>query len=263
LFESADNQAPGSYPAVVLSYGFWKSRFAGRPDVIGQRITVNRYPMTILGVAGAGFSGVDIGENPAVWIPAAMTAQAAPGWDHLLDRRARWMHVFGRLRHGIAIDRAKAGLQPWFKSRLEEDSRLEGFPKVSAERRRQFFASTIDLIPAPQGRSDLRDWLRQPLWILLTATGVLLALACLNVAGLFLARAWARNRELATRMALGASATRIGRQLLAESALIAGAGGLLGAMVAPAIARSLIAFLPANTAELDLRPDLDWRLMLF
>ena len=89
--------------------------------------------MTVIGVAVAGFRGVDIGEVPSLWIPAAMKAQATPAWDRLLDRRARWMHVFGRLKPGISIEQAQAGLQPWFKSLLDEDTRIEGFPKATSE----------------------------------------------------------------------------------------------------------------------------------
>src|SRR4029077_14852341 len=111
-----------------------------------------------------------------------------------------------------------------------------------------FFASTLELTPAPQGHSPLRRRLAQPLWVLLTATGVLLGLACLNVAGLFLARGSAREREISTRVALGASRGRIGRQFLADSLLIALAGGLLGVMSAPLAMRALISFLPRNTA---------------
>src|SRR6476661_1709991 len=104
---------------------------------------------------------------------------------------------------------------------LDEDTRRAGFPRVTAERRQRFLASTLEITPAPQGHSTLRRRMQQPLWVLFAATGVLLGLACLNVAGLFLARGAARERELTTRLALGASRGRIGRQLLADSLLLA------------------------------------------
>ena len=146
---------------------------------------------------------------------------------------------------------------------LDEDTRRAGFPRITAERRQRFLASTLTLTPAPQGHSSLRRKLSQPLWFLFAATAVLLCLACLNVAGLFLARGSARDREISTRLALGASRGRIGRQLLADSLLIALAGGLLGVALAPLAVRALIAFLPRNTAANALHSGVDGRLLLF
>src|SRR5262249_34682692 len=148
-----------------------------------------------------------------------------PGFDGLLNRRMRWMQVLGRLRPGVTLAGAQAGLQPWFKAMLEEDMQRAGFPKVTPERRQRFLASRLQLTPASQGHSSLRRRLSQPLWVLLAATAVLLGLGCLNVAGLFLARGSARAREIGTRLALGASRGRIGRQLLADSLLLALVGG--------------------------------------
>ena len=146
---------------------------------------------------------------------------------------------------------------------LDEDTRREGFPRITAERRQRFLASTLELTPAPEGHSVLRRRLSQPLWVLLAATAVLLGLACLNVAGLFLARGSARDREISTRLALGASRGRIGRQLLADSILLALAGGALGVMLAPLAMRALIAFLPREAAANALQSAIDTRLLLF
>lgn len=146
---------------------------------------------------------------------------------------------------------------------LEEDARRTNIARTSAEHRRQFLASTLALTPAPQGHSVLRHEFSQPLWVLFAATVVLLALACLNVAGLFLARGSARHREVSTRLALGASRGRIGRQLLADSVLLAFTGGLLGVVMAPVAIRALIAFLPRNAAATDLQASVDTRLLLF
>ncbi len=146
---------------------------------------------------------------------------------------------------------------------LDEDTRRTNFSRVSAEQRRQFLASTLELIAAPEGHSVLRHDLSRPLWVLFVATAVLLALACLNVAGLFLARGSARHREISTKLALGASRGRIGRQLLTDSVLLAFTGGLLGVVLAPIAVRALIAFLPHNTAANDLHANVDTRLLLF
>src|SRR5205814_3793809 len=128
-------------PVVVLSYDFWKTQLAGAPDVVGRKVLVNRRPMTVIGVAAPGFKGIDVGEVPSLWIPAAMSAQAIPGFDGMLDRRTRWMQVLGRLGPGVTIARAQAGLQPWFKAMLEEDTRRAGFPRITPERRQRFLAS--------------------------------------------------------------------------------------------------------------------------
>jgi predicted permease len=260
---SDDDRAAGSNPVVVLAYDFWKTQLASAPDVVGRKVLVNQHPMTVIGVAAPVFRGIDVGEVPSLWIPAAMSAQAIPGFDGLLDRRTRWMQVLGRLRPDVTLAQAQAGLQPWFKAMLDEDTRRAGFPRITAERRQRFLASRIELTPAPQGHSGLRRRLSQPLWFLLAATGVLLGLACLNVAGLFLARGSARGREIGTRLALGASRGRIGRQFLADSVLLALAGGSLGAALAPLAMRTLIAFLPRDAASSALQSAVDSRLLLF
>ncbi len=258
-----DDQAPGSSPVVVLSYDFWKNQFGSAQDIVGRKVLVNQHPMTVVGVAAPAFHGIDVGEVPSLWIPAVMSAQAIPGFNTMLDRRTRWVQILGRLKQNVSLAQAQTGLQPWFKAMLDEDTRRTDFSRVSAERRRQFLASTLGLTAAPQGHSILRHNLSRPLWVLFVATAVLLALACLNVAGLFLARGSARHREISTRLALGASRGRIGRQLLADSVLLAFAGGLLGVVMAPVAIRALIAFLPRNIAATDLEANVDTRLLLF
>jgi predicted permease len=263
VLESEDDATPGASPVAVLSHDFWKTQLAGTPDVVGSKILVNQHPMTVVGVAAPVFRGVDVGEVPSLWIPASMAAEAIPGFDALMDRRTRWMQVLGRLRPGLTVTQAQAGLQPWFQAMLDEDTRRPGFPRITAERRQRFLASRIELSPAPHGHSSLRRSLSQPLWVLFAATALLLALACLNVAGLFLARGSARAREISTRLALGASPGRIGRQLLADSLMVALAGGLLGVALAPSALRALIGFLPRDVAGNALRSAIDWRLLSF
>jgi predicted permease len=181
----------------------------------------------------------------------------------MLDRRTFWMQILGHLKPGVSLVQAKAGLQPWFSAMLREDTRRAEFPKISPEEMRQFLASTLEITPAPQGHSILRRKWSQPLWFLFAATAVLLGLACLNVAGLFLARGSARGREISTRLALGASPGRIGRQLLADSILLALGGGALGIVLAPIAMRTLIAFLPRDAAANALQSTIHLRLLLF
>ena len=263
VITSDDDATPNANPVAVLSYDFWKTELGGAPDVVGRKVLVNRHPLTIIGVAASTFRGIDVGEIPSLWIPASMSAQAIPGFNNLLDRRTRWMQVLGRLSEGMTLQQAQAGLQPWFKAVLQEDVRRAGFPVVTAERRQRFLDSSIVLTVAPQGHSGLRRRLVEPLWMLFAVTTVLLGLACLNVSGLFLARGSARDREIGTRLALGASRGRLGRQLLADSLLIALAGGLLGTAAAPIVVRTLVAFLPRETAPTALNAGIDSRLLLF
>jgi predicted permease len=263
VFAIDDDGVPDANPVAVLSYDYWQMELGGAPDVLGRKVLVNRHPLTIIGVAASTFKGIDVGEVPSVWIPASMSGQAIPGFKDLLDRRTRWMQVLGRLNQGVTLERAEIGLQPWFRAMLQEDVRRAGFPVTTPERRWDFLNSSIVLTAAPQGHSALRRRLLEPLWVVFAVTAVLLGLACLNVSGLFLARGSTRDREIGTRLALGASRGRLGRQLLADSLLIALTGGFLGIATAPIAVRALIAFLPAGTAPTALHAGVDFRLLLF
>jgi len=265
VIEPADDAATGAGPVVVLSYDFWQARFGGAADIVGSKVLIGNHPMTVVGVAAAGFRGVDVGAVPAFWMPTSMYADANldTGDEDLLNGHTRWLQILARLRSDVTLAQARTGLQPWFKAWLEDSTLRPGFPRISADHRREYLATTLELTSAPQGHSVLRRNLAQPLWLLFAATGVLLGLACLNVAGLFLARGSARGREIGTRLALGASRGRIGRQLLADSLLLAVAGGVLGAAVAPMAVRGLIAFLPHELAATALRDTLSLRLLAF
>ena len=260
VLEESDDLQPGAHPVVVASYDYWRNRLGGRDDAVGRKVLVNGSPMTVIGVAAAGFRGVDWGEVPSLWIPTMMKKQATPEFDWLDDRRGRWLHVFGRLKPGISLAQAQAGLQPWFKAMIEEDTKREGWPQVTEEQRRKFLAATLEVLPAAQGRSDLRRRLEQPLLVLLAATGLVLVLACLNVANLCLARAFARRKETALQLALGASRGRIVREVLGQSGLLALGGAALGILLAPAVSAGLISFLPE---AVDLYSGIDPRVFLF
>jgi predicted permease len=259
LIDRTDDVNPGGHPVVVLSAQYWQNHLAGDPGAIGRKLMVNGYPMTVIGIAPASFTGMDPLLGPSLWMPAAMAEQAGnldAYWNRLLDRRAAWLHVFGRLRPGVTVEEAKASLQPWFRATLEAESRMAGFPKVSEEQRREFLSSTLDLESAAGGLSGTRWALQRPLLVIMAGTLLLLLLASLNVAGLLLARGAARAREFTTRMAIGASRGRIARQLLVESLFIALGGGALGLLAAPAIARIVLLFLSPGGeigAEIDAR----------
>src|SRR5579864_7925620 len=265
IIEPEDDAAAGAGPVVVLSYDFWRAQFGGAADIVGRKVLIGNHPMTVVGVAAAGFRGVDVGAVPAFWMPTSMYADSNvdTGDEDLLNGHTRWLQILARLRSDVTLAQAQTGLQPWFKAWLEDSTLRPGFPRISADHRREYLATTLELTSAPQGHSPLRRSLSQPLWLLFAATGVLLGLACLNVAGLFLARGSARGREIGTRLALGASRGRIGRQLLADSLLLSVAGGVLGAAVAPIAIRGLIAFLPHGLAPSALSDTLSFRLLAF
>lgn len=258
LLSKSDDVTLDAHPVVVVSYNYWKNRFGGSPDVVGRKLLINNFPMTVIGVAPAALRGVDPTRSPILWVPLTMNRQANRETIPLLDRRAHWLHIFGRLKPGVSADRAGTGLQPWFRSMLDDDLRGPDFPRVTSEQRKGFLASTLELTPAATGLSGLRDRMREPLWALLGGTMLLLLLACVNVASLSLSRGAARMGELKTRLALGASRGRVARQVLSESAVIALAGALLGVALAPFIAQALLSFV---TTDVD--PQLDSRVFLF
>ena len=162
VLTDADDLQPGAHPVVVLSYDYWRNRLGADPAIVGKRILVNNFPMAIAGVAEQGFHGIDVGAVPVIWIPIMMKRQATPGWDALFDRRTRWLHIFGRLKPGISAQQAQTRLQPWFKAYLLADTRREGWPQVTDAQMKQYMASRLDVLPAAQGRSDLRRHIREP-----------------------------------------------------------------------------------------------------
>jgi predicted permease len=258
-----DDRVRAGHPVAVLSYDYWRNRFSADPKVVGKTIVVNNHPFTIIGVSARGFDGVDIGYAPSVRVPMMMKAQMTPQWDDLDNRRSRWANVFGRLKPGVTQEQARTALQPYFHALRSMEVQEPPFRTTSAEQRRQFLTGTIDLLPAAQGRSPLRTQLRQPLWLLMgTVAGVLL-IACANVASLLIARAAARQREFAIRVALGAGRGGIVRQLLAESVLLAAAGGVLGLAMARWTSGFLLAFIPTDETPHVVSASLDWRVLTF
>jgi predicted permease len=260
VFDESDDVTPEAHPVVVLSYDFWKNRLGARADAVGQTVSVNSYPMTIVGVAAQGFRGIDFGEVPSLFVPLMMKKRATPEFDWLDDKRGRFLHVFGRLKPGVSHEAAAAALQPWFKAMLAADTQDPSWPVVKEEERAKFLAASLELLPAGSGRSDLRGRLEQPLFVLLAATTLVLLLACLNVANLSLARAYARRSETALRLAVGASRGRILRGLLVQSAILASLGALVGMLMAPLVTAGLMSFLPE---AVDLSPTVNPRVFTF
>jgi predicted permease len=263
-FTPDDNRIPGGHPLVVLSYSFWQSRFASDGSIIGKTLVINGRGMTVIGVAQPGFDGVELGFTSKMFIPIMMKAQMTPFWDGLKDRRQRWVNAFGRLKPGISMNHAKASLQPFMHSMLEMEVKEPAFRNVSTYTRQQFLKCWMDVLPGGQGRSYLRQQLSTPLWLLLGITGAVLLMACANVANLLLARAAAREKEIAIRLAIGAGRARIMCQLLLESLILSGFGALAGLALAFWADRLLLAaYLPADSSELKLSTAPDLRILAF
>jgi putative ABC transport system permease protein len=258
-----DDRERGGSPVAVLSYDYWRNRFGADPAIVGRAITINNNTLTIIGVSRAGFDGVDIGYVPSVRVPVMMKAQMTPNWDDVDNRRSRWVNVFGRLKPGVPLVQAKAALQPFFHGLLEQEVLQPAFSQTSSYTREEFLKGQVDLLPAAQGRSPIRQQLSQPLWLLLGIVAGVLLIACANVASLLIARATARQKEIAVRLALGASRGRIVGQLLVESVLLAAVGGLLGLAIAWSTTRFLLGFLPTSDTPHVISGAIDYRILVF
>jgi predicted permease len=261
-----DDAVPDRQPVVVLSYSFWRSYFDGDRTVVGRTIALNSHAMTVIGVARPGFDGVELGVPAKVFVPLMMKTEMTPHSDGLKDRRRRlsWVTAYGRLKPGISVEQAQLWLQPLMHSILEMEVQQPEFTRSATPADREpFLHNRAELLPGSE--NDLREDMRKPLWLLVALTAAVLLLACANLANLLLARATARERELAVRLAIGAGRARIVRQLLTESLLLSAAGTALGLALAFLTDRLLLRiYLPADAAtEFVVSPIPDGRVLAF
>lgn len=244
----------------VISYAFWQRHYGGAADVLGKPIELDRVPFTIIGVTGPDFTGVDQGVSYDVAIPLAAEPLMRGVAESAMDQRSWWwMRAIARLKPGQSIESATAalrGVQPQMReATIPPNYRQKDLPN--------YLKDPFGLRPAANGTAGLGRQYRQPLFIIMGVVALVLLIACANIANLLLARANARRHELSVRVALGASRARIARQLLAESAMLAAAGTVLGLLLAQWGARVLVYELSGEAAAKALDVGLDWRVLLF
>ena len=245
---------------VVLTYDFWKSRFAANPAILSQTILLNGRSMNVIGVTAPGYRGFDVASRTDVLVPTMMKHEMTPTWNGLNDRRTLWLQLIGRLKPRVTMRQARVSLEPYYHGLLIME--LQTMKMPSERNRERFAAKPLIFEPASKGVSDLRGQFTAPLLILFSIVGLLLLIACANVANLLLARAVGRQKEIAVRLAIGASRVRLVRQLVVESLVLSAAGGAIGILVAWWVSSGVIG-LVANSSDLGLTADLDPRVFAF
>jgi len=224
----ADDEELGTHPVAVISYGFWKEKLGGDAAIVGSTMLFNNYPFTIVGVTTPGFYGDTVGDQQDIWFPVSMQHQLLPSRELLKDYRNSWFHIMARLRPSITLPQAKANINLVFQRLLDGPLGKDTlFTDKESLRRLQ-----VEVSEGGRGFSQVRGQYKQPLWLLMGIVGVVLLIACANLANLLLARALARRREVAVRIAIGASRSRIARQFLIESLVLSCAGGAIGLLIA-------------------------------
>jgi putative ABC transport system permease protein len=258
LTDEDDRKGCGS-PVVVLSHAFWQREYAGDASVVGRTIKLGRYPYQVVGVSAAGFTGLEVGQSFDVAVPICAEA-LPPGSESRLDSGTEWwLVVMGRLKPGWTRERASAQLAA-ISPAVFESSLPSNYPRESVD---SYLAFKLQALPASGGVSLLREQYSGSLFFLQATAGLVLLVGCANIASLMLARATARERELAARVALGAGRGRLVQLLLCESLVLAGLGALGGAWLAGVLSSALVSAIDTQPSTLFLDLALDWRVFGF
>ena len=260
LLGPADDRFLGESPVVVLSHSYWQTRFGADPAVIDKTMIVNGVTMTIVGVGPRDFNGTTLGAKPAVFIPITMRAVVTPGFKGMADRKSYWVYLFARLKPDVSIEQARAAINAPYHALINDvEAPLQ---QMSEQTLARFKARQVTLEPGARGQSEMFGEARGPLSLLFGVTALVLLIACANIANLLLARAAARDGEMAVRLSIGASRWQLVAQLLMESCLLAIAGGAAGLLVASWTLDAIATLLPADaSSRIDF--SLNGRVLLF
>jgi predicted permease len=263
VFTPGDETAPGANPVVVLSYGYWTRHFGSDPSILNKPLIVSGTPLTIVGVSRAGFSGVQVGQEPEIFVPITMKAQMMPNSENgIEDRRDQWVAILGRLKAGFTRTTAEAALQPAYHAILQSNVAIAG-ASLGDRFRERYIEKRIELEPGAHGRPILQREEGKPIIVLMAMVGLVLLIACANLAGLLVARGEARQHEIGVRLALGATRARMMRQLLTESFLLTAAGVAAGVALASWILKGLAGPLEDGFDFVGFEAQLDFRVLAF
>ncbi len=259
VFTAHDDHRGCGLPGAVVSYPFWQREFGGEDSAIGKKVVVNNHPVEVIGVTPESFFGLEVGQNFDIALPICSDAAVRGGSGRLDSGTDWWLVVMGRPQPGMPLERVAASLGA-MSTGVFEASLTAGYPPVSVK---NFLAIKLTAVSAATGLSPLREQYSDPLVLLLGIAGLVLLIACANLANLMLARASARGREIAVRLAIGASRGQLIRQLMTESLLIAAVGASLGLLLSHTLSRLLVSFLntQGTAVFVDLRQD--WRVLAF
>jgi predicted permease len=251
-----DDQNIGGHPVTVLSHGYWTTKLGANPNVLNSTIVVNGQALTIVGVAPRGFASTTLGARPEVFVPMTMRDVMSPGWKGFENRRSYWMYVFARLKPGVSEIQARTAINGVYRPIINDvEAPLQ--KGMSEQTMARFRAKEIGVEAGQRGQSSMHEEARTPMLIMFSITGIVLLIACANIANLLLARGAGRATEMAVRLSIGASRRQLMTQLLTESCVLAVFGGVAGLLVARITLAAIASLLPpeaTTTLQFELQP---------